>query len=229
METNNFSELPLVEFFIKDKKTNSVGRLKAISIVTDPAIEESFQLFNNKVVKSEFKVTNNDKMEITGPVMIPNKKILRRDESTGEYYNCFFSPATVKECAELYLYDCNHNKGNFEHENLFTDKVRVIESWIVEHPERDKSKALGFSGVKKGTWFVTFKCYDQKLWSELKKSDFSGFSVEGDFLFSGENIAEESEITSQMTLKEIDSICDNVELSREEKLRLIDELLNGSM
>ena len=209
--------LPRIEFKIEDEDA-----LKAISIVKDPAIEKSFQLFkavnmyttypkmhdnckceivdgtyytepdaceycqsakaqwNNKG-SFNFKSVDTDKMIITGPVMIPNIDILRIDENTGEYYNCFFSEETIVKASSQYLKNSNHNKANFDHSEEFTNEVYIIESWIVENPDMDKSKALGFKDVTKGTWFATYKVANKELWNQLKSSDFSGFSIEGIF------------------------------------------------
>lgn len=165
-------ELELVEF-----KLN--GELQAVSIVSDPAIEKTFRMFNS-IKKENFKAAK-DKQELTGPVMIPDIAILRINEETGKYYNCFFSEETVKECASIYLKHCNHVMANFEHQNAFTVEIYVIESWIVTDPETDKSKALGFTDIKKGTWFMTYKVDNAELWASIKESGFTGFSIEGFF------------------------------------------------
>lgn len=175
-------ELPLVEFKLNDENGDDV---EAVSIVKDPAIEKSFQLFKavelfNKSTKEQFKAQG-DKQEITGPVMIPDLKILRYNEKKKEYYNCWFSADTVKECASVYLKNCNHTKANFDHLDNYSNNVYVIESWIVEDPEVDKSKALGFTDVKPGTWFMTYKVDNPELWSAIKSSGFTGFSIEGFF------------------------------------------------
>ena len=194
---------PLVrrEFIIEDEDA-----LKAISIVKDPAIEKSFQMFRAanlhdnckceivdgeliteatacdycKSKKSSFKAVI-EKQQLTGPAMVPNKDILRIDETTGEYYNCWFSPETIVKASSLYLKNSHHTSANFDHQELYTNKVYIIESWIVEDPENDKSKALGFSDITKGTWMVTYQVDDAELWSEIKANGFTGFSIEGFF------------------------------------------------
>lgn len=194
---------PLVrkEFIIEDEDA-----LKAISIVKDPAIEKSFQMFraanlhdnckceivDGKLIteptacdyckskKSSFKAVI-EKQQLTGPSMIPNIDILRIDETTGEYYNCWFSEETIAKASALYLKNSNHTSANFDHQNQFTNKVYIIESWIVEDPENDKSKALGFSDITKGTWMVTYQVDDKELWFEIKANGFTGFSIEGFF------------------------------------------------
>ena len=185
---------PLVrrEFIIEDEDA-----LKAISIVKDPAIEKSFQMFRAanlhdnckceivdgeliteatacdycKSKKSSFKAVI-EKQQLTGPAMVPNKDILRIDETTGEDYNCWFSPETIVKASSLYLKNSHHTSANFDHQELYTNKVYIIESWIVEDPENDKSKALGFSDITKGTWMVTYQVDDAELWSEIKANGF---------------------------------------------------------
>lgn len=171
----NKEELELIEFKLNPEEGGDIG---IVSIVSDPAIEQTFQLFNS--IKKEYFKISSDKQEITGPVMIPNKKILRMNEAK-EYYNCWFSEKTVKECSEIYLKNCNHTKANFDHEQNATDQIFVSQSWIVEDPEMDKSKALGFEDVKPGTWFMTYKVENTDLWNSIKQSDFTGFSIEGFF------------------------------------------------
>lgn len=221
MEKKEIFDLPLVEFFIEDENSGLFGDLNAVSVVTSPAIEKSYKLFSTSSIESDFKITSKDKMEITGPVMIPNKKILRYNEEKKEYYNCFFSEGTVKKCSEVYLSNNNHNKANFEHEKFYTSKVRMTQSWIVEDPTNDKANALGFEDVTPGTWFATFKVYDEKLWEELKNSDFSGFSVEGDFIYNSANFSDDAE-----KLSKIESITDDVNLSTEEKKQAIKLILD---
>ncbi len=190
------------EFIIEDENA-----LRAISIVKNPAIEKSFQLFRAANIHENCKcqivdgelITNPDccdycksmkkksfsvveeKKQITGPAMVPNIDILRFDDVTGEYYNCWFSEETILKAASLYLKNSNHTKANFDHKNSFTKDVYIIESWIVTDPEMDKSKALGFEGIDKGTWMVTYQVESDELWKEIKQSDFTGFSIEGFF------------------------------------------------
>ncbi len=122
-----------------------------------------------------------EKQQLTGPAMVPNKYILRIDETTGEYYNCCFSPETIVKASSLYLKNSHHTSANFDHQELYTNNVYIIESWIVEDPENDKSNALGFSDITKGTWMVTYQVDDKELWDKIKQSDFTGFSIEGLF------------------------------------------------
>lgn len=196
-------ELERVEFKIDDENA-----LRAVSIVKDPAIEKSFQLFKaanihdnckcqivdgeliteatacdyckEKARMNNFKSVE-EKMEITGVAMTPNKDILRKDES-GKYYYCWFSEDTIKKAAHIFLKNGNNTMANFDHnQSSFTDKISISESWIVNDPNNDKLNSLGFTDISKGDWAITYKVEDKELWNEIKKNGFTGFSIEGIF------------------------------------------------
>lgn len=154
-----------------------IGELRRISLVSEPAIEEDFLMFNaDKLVK--FKTLDGEKRIITGPAMRADIKIPRKDEN-GELYYGFFSKDTVRKCAEMFFKTgSNMNRTNLEHE-FEIDGVYAFESWIVENPEMDKSKSLGFSDVREGDWFVSMKVDNDVVWNNyLKTGIIRGFSVE---------------------------------------------------
>lgn len=229
------------EFIIEDENA-----LRAISIVKNPAIEKSFQLFKaanihenckcqivdgelitnadacdycKSLKKTSFKSIKEEKKQITGPAMVPNIDILRLDEVTGEYYNCWFSEETIVKASSLYLKNSNHRSANFNHTNKFTDDIYVIESWIVTDPKMDKSKALGFEDIDKGTWMVTYQVENDELWKEIKQSDFTGFSIEG--FFETFNQVENDEIK----IKNIVSII-NSNIQDSDKESMIKKIIN---
>jgi len=166
------SEIKLIEWEVDDV----MGELRRISLVSEPAIEEDFLLFGSDTMK--FKTIDNEKRVLTGPAMRPNINIPRKDEEGNLYYG-FFSEDTVRKCAEIFFKsNSNANRTNLEHE-FEIDGVFVFESWIVEDPEMDKSKYLGFKNIKKGDWFVSMKVENETVWNNyLKTGLIKGFSVE---------------------------------------------------
>jgi len=122
-----------------------------------------------------------EKREIVGPAMIPNKMILRRDE-TGTY-DVFFSEETIKQIAEKFMkrgytvdgqHDVNH-RGPGERD------VYVTESWIIEDPNNDKANMYGFDDLPKGTWMTKMKVNNDFVWKQIKQGKLKGFSVSGFF------------------------------------------------
>lgn len=176
---DNKKKLERKRFQAKDEKGNKIWDITAVSAVSQPAIERDFQKFQKASPATVvFRVTNEEKMELTGAAMIPDQDILRQDQETGEFYYCYFTEQDVNDFAEMFLFDANHNQANFEHQDSFTDKIKLKESWIVEDPANDKSAALGFKDIPKGSWFITYKCVDPNLWEEIKTSNLKGFSIE---------------------------------------------------
>jgi hypothetical protein len=161
----------LIEWTIDDIQ----GELRRISLVSTPAIEEEFLLFNGVEM---FKTLDNEKRVVTGAAMRPNINIARKDDK-GELYYGFFSEDTVRKAAEMFFKKgSNTNLTNLEHE-FEIDGVFVFESWLVEDPELDKSKVLGFKDVRKGDWFVSMKIENDMIWNNyLKTGLVRGFSIE---------------------------------------------------
>lgn len=132
-----------------------------------------------------------DKRIIVGAAMVPNKMIHRYD-NLGNMYYVYFSKSSIKKMAEKFMRQKRTDETNIEHDGikLGADKVFVTESWISEDSEKDKSAAYGFS-LPAGTWFVSMKVKDSKIWKMIKSGELTGFSVEGLFaeksLFSKED------------------------------------------
>ena len=165
------SDVRIIEWIISDIE----AELRRISLVSTPAIEEDFLLFNSV---ETFKTIDNEKRVVSGPAMKANINIARKDEN-GELYYGFFSEETVRKAAELFFKKgSNMNLTNLEHE-IEIDGVFVFESWLVENEEIDKAVALGFKNVKKGDWFVSMKVENDAVWENyLKTGLIRGFSVE---------------------------------------------------
>jgi len=123
------------------------------------------------------------KYQVAGAVLIPDKLIYRRDPKTNEEFYVFFSPKSVETIAYKYIRDKNNNNSNIEHNsNQPINNVSLVESWIIEDPEHDKSNQYGFK-LAKGTWFgiVDFS-KNQKFYTDfIEKGKVQGFSLEGYF------------------------------------------------
>lgn len=166
----------LLELYIDDE---TIDEIFQISLVQDPAIEKDFVFFDKE--KVEFKSVNKEERLVMGPVLIPNKKIPRID-GNGQLYSVFFKPETVKRLSQMYLERKYQDQVNIEHDDeKKVDDVTLVESWIAESHESDKSKLYGMS-VPKGTWMGTFKVNNDKVWEEyIKTGKVKGFSIEGMF------------------------------------------------
>jgi hypothetical protein len=129
--------------------------------------------------KQEFAIDSEEKRIVVGPAMVPNLNIMRKD-SKGNPYQVFFTSETIKMIAEKYMRNKYIDNNDTDHNGEAAKDVYVIESWIVEDPEHDKSKNYGFS-VRKGTWMVAMKVRNDEVWQKIKDKELNGFSVSGYF------------------------------------------------
>lgn len=152
--------------------------IDAISIVEHPAIEEDFIAFN-KDYKFEFKEVDNEKRVLMGAAMIPEKPIYRVDGE--EEYYVFFTKETIRRASELYLMNGKQGNATLEHQSKLQG-LSLVESWIIEDSEKDKSKAYGME-YPVGTWMVSMKVNNEDVWNEyVKTGKVKGFSIEGWFM-----------------------------------------------
>ena len=119
---------------------------------------------------------------ITGPAAIPNKFIVRAPQHgvSKEPYYVFFSEDSIKKIAYKYLKDKNVDKTNIEHTPVNLKGVHIVESWLISNPSNDKSNEFG-KEYPQGTWMVTMKIDNDKVWSSIKERKIKGFSIEGYF------------------------------------------------
>ena len=120
-----------------------------------------------------------DEQILVGPLMTANKLIKRRNEE-GEYF-VYFTAETIKKLAYKAMKDKIIDRVNLEHNGELPVDAYLVESWLVEDPETDKSRNYGFT-PSKGQWFGMYKIEDDFVWNEYVKSGMvKGFSVEGLF------------------------------------------------
>jgi len=124
--------------------------------------------------------SNDEEMIVSGPAMIPQQLILRRDEK-GNSFHVYFSKDTIKNIARKFFEYNKMNNTDIDHDEKVTTENTLLESWIVEDPEMDKSKSLGFA-VPKGTWMVSYKINNQETWAKIKEGKINGFSIAGNFI-----------------------------------------------
>ena len=133
------------------------------------------------VEKNQFKFASEDQRIVVGPLMVPNKQILRVDEKTGEPYMVYFTSDTIAKIAEATMRDEILNRLNVEHDPNQPVQGHMISTWLVKDPEMDTSRAYGFKAYPTGTWFGMYRVLDDKVWAKVKSGELTGFSIEGAF------------------------------------------------
>lgn len=190
--------IPVYELSIKDE--DSVSGVYAASLVSDPAIQESFvALSEMKPLKLE---ADSKKMILTGPFIVPDRYIYRVDPKGNEYY-VVFKRETIEKIVKKFFKSGFQSNTSHQHFVPLAGNT-IIESWIVEDPKMDKAKKLGFD-VPIGTWMISVKIEDKEYWNnEIETGNVKGFSLEGFFTETFKTEYEgEIQTTVQMSKKQI--------------------------
>ncbi|QDP58512.1 MAG: putative peptidase [Prokaryotic dsDNA virus sp.] len=134
------------------------------------------------MVTSNFAEASKEKQLLAGPLMVPNKLIYRYDDNNGEYY-VYFSADTIEKIAYKYLENGYQGEVNYDHsEDEKLKDITLVESWIVDDSDKDKSFSLTGEKYDKGTWFGVMKVRNKEVWEDYVKNGLvKGFSVEGFF------------------------------------------------
>ncbi len=176
----------IVELIIDDNDLQT--GIHAVSVVHSPAIEENFIALSKHEI--ELKEVDTEKKILMGAALVPNKQILRADKDGNGYY-IYFSEDTIKKASELFLMRSNQNNATLEHKEKLNG-MSVVESWVIDNPEMDKSKEYGFN-LPKGTWMIAMKVNNEDIWKDVKAGKVKGFSIEGYFADKYEMSQEKNE------------------------------------
>lgn len=162
-----------------DPSIESDLEVNFIGLVDRPAIERNFQAFNDQKKKAAF-ILNDEKRIISGPAMIADMPLYRKDEQLGEYYVVFDKPA-IQTIVEKFS-----AKGYLKNFNLFHDAqqqvsdVTIFNSFVSD-AELGVGPLAGFEDIADGSWFISAKVNNQQVWDNVKAGTIKGFSVEGLF------------------------------------------------
>tara|TARA_R100001463_G_scaffold110220_3_gene164906 strand:+ start:2707 stop:3312 length:606 start_codon:yes stop_codon:yes gene_type:complete len=150
----------------------------AISIVENPAIQSNFVALKDQEVR--LAEVSKDKRLLLGPILIPNKPILRNGGD--EDYYIYFSKDTVEKASQMYLKEGNQSQATLEHQYSLKG-LTLVESWIVQDSVHDKSRLYdNTKEVPVGTWMGSIRVDSDEVWKDyVKEGVVNGFSIEGYF------------------------------------------------
>lgn len=172
-------KIPVYNCIIEEELSDQTG-IYAISFVDSPANEVEFVTLAQQAQPQHLS-RDTQKQILTGVVLKPDQMIYRNSPGIGEHY-IRFSAAQIEKIAQKMMRSgiALHNTTHQHHQPL--DGNYLVELWIVEDPERDKSRALGFSDLPQGTLMCSYKIEDRKYWDEqVMAGHVRGFSLEGLF------------------------------------------------
>lgn len=213
--------------------------VSAVSLVDQPAIESNFQFFTKtiKEYKPEQFSANDEKQELMGAAMIPSIDILRVNQKTGEQYNVFFTPDTIRQIAQQYSKSGFQNNMNIEHSAIPAHSY-IFQSFITDK-KRGINAPTGID-VPDGSWIVGVKVDNADVWNDIKAGKVKGFSIEGVFQYLESNFSminnnEEDKIDITMTKQEYERFTNYLKLSNEGKtysddqLKISDRVIGGKV
>ena len=146
----------------------------ALSVVFDPAMQDHFIALSEQTTKIELQSVDEEKRLLMGAALIPNKKIYRNID--GNEFYLTFKEDTIEKLAHNFMQNQNNNNSSLEHE-LKLEGMSVVEAWVVEDPNNDKSNAYGKT-YEKGTWVTMMKVDNDEIWEKAKNGEVQGFSID---------------------------------------------------
>ena len=180
-------KLPIYTLVMKDELDDS--GVNYVALVDQPAIERNFFAFSK-----EFKFAADEERRIvTGPLMIADLPIYRRNETMGEFY-VVFDKAQIELMVQKFMRNGFQSNVNLMHDSQ--EKVggcTMFESFIVDK-QRGILPPKGFEKITEGSWFGSYKVDNEEVWNMIKSGTFQGFSVEGLF----DLVPQQSSLESQI-------------------------------
>lgn len=155
-------------------KSNSKG-VFAISLVSEPATEETFIAMNKDEVSVKLAKVNEEQRILMGLVLQPNQMIYRNDGENE--YQMYFSEDTIKEYSHNFFKSGFQLNSKLEHDTAI-EGVTFVESWLIADPKIDKSATFGME-YPVGSWMVTMKVDNDEIWNDyIKTGKLQGFSID---------------------------------------------------
>jgi len=144
------------------------------------ASEQSSSFSFSKETEEKYKFgLDVEQKRVIGPLMVPEKLILRIDENGDPYY-VFFSKETIKAIADKMMKQKLLDNINIEHDSNRPVKGFMASTWIVEDAAKDKSSLYGFD-LPEGSWVGEYQIENEDVWEMIKNQELKGFSIEGYF------------------------------------------------
>ncbi len=142
------------------------------SFVSEPATEKEWLYFSDAKKRLDFYDT--EKQMVTSVVMLANTPIYRNDD--GYEYMLVFTAEAIEKMAYDYFSKNGFNKISINHDgSVIEGSAILLESYFVDDNKKAPEK---FGVLPKGTWIVSYKVVDKKIWNMIKDKKLRGFSIE---------------------------------------------------
>jgi sulfur transfer protein SufE len=176
----------------------------AISLVDMPAIEIDFVALRKDLKPLDKQLVKlreeSERRMVYGPILVPEKEILRIDDEGNEYY-IVFPKETIVKAVQLLMKKNQHHNATVDHA-FAVSGCTVVEMWIKEDGS-DKSTFLGIDAPI-GSAFVGMLIENDEVWSEVKAGNVKGFSVEAFFSEIGADMMEAQSV--EQIIRDIENL-----------------------
>lgn len=164
-------QIPVYSLTIDEMKEDY--GVSVISFVESPAIEKTFLALSKQ---KELKLSvNTEKRIVTGVALRADFPIYRK--SNGKEFYFTVSQDEMEKIMQKFMLEKRGDAVNIEHEkNASVNNVFLIESFLLT--DHHKLAYPEFSDVESGSWMVSYKVNNDKVWEAVKDGKLKGFSVE---------------------------------------------------
>ena len=104
--------MDIVELILDEENEDQVVGIEAVSIVSEPAISESFVALSSDEIK--LAKVDDEKRIVMGAALVPNRMIFRKRNDTMFYV--YFSKETIRRASELFFQNGNQSNATLEHQ-----------------------------------------------------------------------------------------------------------------
>lgn len=210
--TRTFSYLSRAKAYYDANDTKACGTISYLLWGGDEMLRWTESKMNaDDFIKAKMQAESNDeKMELFGPVLIPDMPIYRNSETMGEY-EIIFKKEDIKEIAMNFMKSGYQKNVNLDHSENMADSY-VFESFVSDELVQNPKP---YENLPLGTWFVRMKVQDEKVWQDIKAGKRNGFSIEGIF----EYMVEEFEKSYKPQNRPTNKLSENEKLNLEKMIK----------
>ena len=173
------SKLPNYKITIDDEYSDGedLGWSKT-AFTNRPAIVIKGMAFSSQDETARLFFKDDLKYRIAAPAMIPSTIYRNQD---GEEFYVEFTEKEIEKIHKKFMKNFSKNKGlfNLEHNSQEEVPAYMLECWLVENPEKDKSFSSYGVKVPKGSLFMVAQITDKEYYHQLVANEQTGFSIEG--------------------------------------------------
>lgn len=179
-----------------------------MSLVDYPAVKRNFVAFSKHEEKKREAVRfaaieEGEQRLLLGVIMRADYPIYRNDNGKGYYL--VFNAETIRCMAEKMLVDGHATTVDLQHNGNLVNGVHLQELFI-----KDSAKGIapqGFEDIEEGSLFGVYKVHNDEVWGMVKRGEYQGFSLLGNF----HGVREKDDLKSLMAeVEEIERTLNNI-------------------